>query len=585
MHKFLIVLLIALLPYIVVSEVQGPYPQSQKNINCAFNPFSVKDHFFLISTPGEFERYALEYIEKSRMGDPEALFVMSLVASGNVHSLETYLEYRQVIENLLTDVNNQLNSDDTEYEKARIIYNLFHTKILKAEVDYPGLSHYAPEQSQMSKIFETGEYNCISASLLAMSIFALAGYEVEGVLVPYHSYIVIDHQNMTAVEIETTDINGFDIQYSKEKFRQISRQLYAEYNIITDPDDFAKREMVKPYKLITANMSSQHLAQNILDQNQVNTVFQFRAFLDPENLSAQRDVMTIYHNWYVDMIEWECNEALMQMNSLIIPYLELVQKGNLVNELAPDIAGLYTDVAIGEYLNLADLQLNEITMDRFHKAMGFLSKSLQFIEQYPIDNKEITGNNVSLIVNITSLMQDNYLYEEAYDYLSSVSEICNEYEDFRKSFCYLLGNWGVYLSENGNIGEGIEKYKHAIACIDANGFSTDEKEYSYLLKSNIFSGHNQMGLSYLENSEYEQAIASFKACDECCNIPERSTLIVGNILMTYIEWASDLYDHERYREAESVCNEALQEYGDMLEYLEEIEYLKEVKKFSRQNRK
>lgn len=77
------------------------------------------------------------------------------------------------------------------------------------------LIEYNEDQSKLNTIFETGYYNCVSASLLYMAAAKAAGLEVRGQKTPLHAFCTIYVKDKATgkkskIDVETTNPYGFN---------------------------------------------------------------------------------------------------------------------------------------------------------------------------------------------------------------------------------------------------------------------------------------------------------------------------------------------------------------------------------------
>src|SRR5690606_17986701 len=156
-----------------------------------------------------FERDSLSRLEQARMGDPDALLALYLIAS-NVRELADYRQVKNRIDSFLRDFRSTgLASDDTR-ATGRHLNKQMHQSFFLQESRGFGPPGYDYEQSRLMGIFESGEYNCISSALLYAVMARELGLAIEGVMMPTHAFIQLNLPSGAPVDVETTSPGGFD---------------------------------------------------------------------------------------------------------------------------------------------------------------------------------------------------------------------------------------------------------------------------------------------------------------------------------------------------------------------------------------
>ncbi|MCK5838211.1 MAG: hypothetical protein KAG99_00120, partial [Bacteroidales bacterium] len=369
-------------------------------------PVTVIDSSMLfIGELNDFDVFAINKIELCREGDPEALFVMALLASGNVTSMGQYSEYARKLDKYIRLIENNDTISDP-FLRANSIYIGIHTYFFKTYAGSNTHLSYDFDQSQLSGIFSSGMYNCISSSLLTISVFTRLGYQVNGVLIPYHSYIQLTLNDPVTIDIETTDIEGFDSQYSEIKFNRLCHYLYDNLDIELKPDDFRKKQLVAPYELIAANMNSQHLDSDAIEQSVVRKLVQVRAILNPESHEAQKDLIILYHNIFVDIVDVGCSTIAIPFFNAVIPAIDRIAFYIHDIEVLNYLSSLYNDYAHSYYLGATLVQDYQTTMALLDSAIVWLDSSYDAITNDDTLAGVTKENNIIMLNNIMDIYQE-----------------------------------------------------------------------------------------------------------------------------------------------------------------------------------
>lgn len=158
--------------------------------------FSVTLHAYYspyIDTPKDSVEYRL-----LTAPDGFLIYQASLVASGVSGS--TYDRYAAMV----TNFNRQFQagaSYNTTESVAKQVFDFMHRAILKK---------YRENATTLDTALATGDYNCLSSTLLYASLLELNGVNSRMVVLPSHVYSVIDLLSKE-IDVENTTPNGFDV--------------------------------------------------------------------------------------------------------------------------------------------------------------------------------------------------------------------------------------------------------------------------------------------------------------------------------------------------------------------------------------
>jgi hypothetical protein len=543
--------------------------------DCNLSVTVIDSSMIFIAELTDFDVFAINKIELCREGDPEALFVMALLASGNVTSMGQYREYARKLDKYIRLIENNDTISDP-FLRAKNIYSGIHTYFFKS---YDGSNthlSYDFDQSQLSGIFSSGLYNCISSSLLTISVFARLGYHVKGVLIPYHSYIQLMLNDSVKIDIETTNIEGFDSQYSEIKFNRLCHYLYDNLDIELKPDDFQKKQLVDPYELIAANMNCQHLDSDAIDQSVVNKLVQVRAILNPESHEAQKDLIILYHNTFVDLVDVGCSTIAISFVNVIIPVINRIAFYIHNPEVLNYLSSLYNDYAHSYYLGATLEQDHQTTKTLLDSSIVWLDRSYDAIT----NNDTLAGitneNNIIMLNNILDRYQEIGEYEKCNMLLSKYSTFWSQFEFCRINNCYIFGNWGGDLADNQLWEEAIEKFTFSLNCLDDFTSEPEIVEYQNALRYSIASSFNGWGIDLLDAREYEASINRLESAIVWCDDVSKKKDFQENLLIAYINWVTYLCNISNYNDAFVVYMTAVEKFSSHTEFSEEIDFLRNL---------
>lgn len=242
-----------------------------------------------------FERAALGDLHKARSNDPDALLALYLVASG-VRSYDDYETVKSRIRQFVKDMRGQIIETDNQWLTGQLLNQRMHQAFFLKESREGAPNGYAIEQSRLMGIFETGEFNCISASLLYAVLVRHFGLELQGVMLPSHAFIQLNLEDGRQIDVETTSPAGYDQVHDVAFYERNNNDWFASRGL--QPATFAdylKRERIDLTLLGARNMLNQHTTSSRMDEKDGSRLAEISAFIDPSNTMAQEKRLYFYN--------------------------------------------------------------------------------------------------------------------------------------------------------------------------------------------------------------------------------------------------------------------------------------------------
>lgn len=269
-------------------------------------------HYPIWSELTYFERSALGNLHLARSNDPNALLALYLVASG-VRQSDDYETVRRRVDEFLAQAQKRIIEHDNPLLIGELLNSHMHDFFFLQESRGTAPNGYFEDQSRLMGIFETGEFNCISASLLYAVIARHFDLNVQGVLLPSHAFIELDARGQP-VDVETTSARGFNQKHDEAFYQRNNTQWFSSRGL--EPAtyaDYLKRERVSPTVLGARNMLNQHTGMGQMSLDDSARLAEISAFIEPANLMAQEKRLYFYnreiHQLVLDQ-EWETLERL-----------------------------------------------------------------------------------------------------------------------------------------------------------------------------------------------------------------------------------------------------------------------------------
>lgn len=241
-----------------------------------------------------FEQRALAQLGQARNGDPDALLALYLVSSG-VRDSADYETVRRRVDEFLAHAEKHIIEDDNSRLVGQILNSQMHRFFFLQESRNGAPNGYAEDQSRLMGIFETGEFNCISASLLYIVLSRHYKLSVTGVLLPSHAFVELQADGRT-IDVETTSTQGFDQKHDAAFYQRNNSAWFSDRGLQPATyADYLKRERVDPVVLGARNMLNQHTRAEQMDSDDSARLAEISAFIEPGNLMAQEKRLHFYN--------------------------------------------------------------------------------------------------------------------------------------------------------------------------------------------------------------------------------------------------------------------------------------------------
>lgn len=241
-----------------------------------------------------FERSAIAGLGRAEAGDADALLALALVASGS-RDYATFERAQAEVNTFLKDFDKLWRERDNPVLGGRLLNSHMHERFFARTA----LTENAPlgydwDQSRLAGIFETGAYNCISASLLYGVLASALDLKTVGSLLPSHAFIELDAGGRM-IAVETTSPHGFDLQHTPESFAE-RREFYAERGLTpTTYADYVARERVSLATLTARNMLNQHTSGERMNAGDSARLAEISAYIEPQQLLPQQKRLYFYN--------------------------------------------------------------------------------------------------------------------------------------------------------------------------------------------------------------------------------------------------------------------------------------------------
>lgn len=289
-----------------------------------------------------FEIYALDGLPAAQAGDADALLALYVLAAGSTRDLADYQRYRSEIDTWFRETGVAEHALGPA-QAGRHLFQSMHRRWLGADESAAGVPlKYDAAQSQLPLLFDTGEFNCISSALLYIVVARKAGLEVDGVLVPSHTFVQLQADQDTVIDIETTSLGGYG-QLHDEAFYETAGDDWFSDRALAPPSfaAYQARQIVSPTSLGLFNMINQHTAEERMAYFDRMRLAEIRAEQLPGDVEAQKSRLAYYYREFSQFSEAGAYDTAARMYDQVAPYLADQESRGYVDV---ELAGMLTAV-------------------------------------------------------------------------------------------------------------------------------------------------------------------------------------------------------------------------------------------------
>ena len=283
----------------------------------------------------DFELAALSRMQAARDGDADALLGLYLLASGDRISLEEFRVLQTGIDDWIAGL--PLSGDPgDELRDARRLFVGMHSQFLGTDLATNAIPElYRENQSRISRVFDNGEFNCISSAMLYAVAARKLGYDVDGVILPSHAFLQL-RLDGRVVEIETTSFNGFDVPHDEAFYAAETNAWFSDRSL--EPPtwkQYQEREIISPYDLGLFNMINQHTMEGRMSYRDRMRLAELRAHYRPGDEAAQKSRLAYYYQEFVHLRESGDYATAGRMYAQVAGYLEEMEDRSFADQEMP----------------------------------------------------------------------------------------------------------------------------------------------------------------------------------------------------------------------------------------------------------
>lgn len=215
--------------------------------------------------------------------DEHSLLEAALVASG-VEDAAARMRHVQRVSALALRLRQRCAAEPSPQRQAQLVLETLHEELLAGQ--------YALPCTQLHKVLQCGDYNCVSATLLYNCLCQVCGLDARACEMPGHAFSVVVLPDGTRLEVETTCRQWFRLSPEAQRTAGAAG---------INPRDAAPRRNLAPVQLVAIIYYNRGV--DALEQSNFPAAVRFNAYalrLDPTNQAAEGNLLAAVNNWALE---------------------------------------------------------------------------------------------------------------------------------------------------------------------------------------------------------------------------------------------------------------------------------------------
>ena len=265
------------------------------------------------------------------------ILLFSILFEGEDLSAEDFEVFQEYYNDLLGKV--RKGRTENELENAELIMKVMYDNVL---------SNYSRRQTKLSVMFKTGNYNCVSSSLLFLALAKDCGLDARIQETSVHAFITVYTKDGQKFDVETTNPAG--VNPGEKKMISQNSSGSKKYTIVPKTY-YANRVEISDRKAVT--LPAKNICAELSDRNEFEKGIPLAAsvyeFVTKEKAAVRKDYDAICANFAAYANQNRQYEAALKLLRAVMDYYG---KSDLLVRNYNDIA--YN--AVAESCNINDFK-------------------------------------------------------------------------------------------------------------------------------------------------------------------------------------------------------------------------------------
>ncbi len=409
------------------------------NSALALNQFSSSFPFWSKLTP--FENKTLLGLAAAERGSDEALLRLFVFASGDLRTHSDYRKIKLKINNFFDSYGAEITRKTKIWDKGNLLNRSMHQYFFNSN-GTDNNDGYDADQSQLTEIFRTGKYNCVSSTALYLYLAKRINLNVQAVVLPSHTFVELRLNNGNKVDVETTSANGFDWTHDREFYKQVAKNWFSERGLSPSTyKDYQNREIIKPWRLAVLNMRHQHTRPERMAKQDNLRLLEVTSYLDNKDEEKWLSVLYAYNRIFNEFRESQQFHQLVQLYDAT--YSRVVDFHNtkfISDQNLNELLHWYYSQAAFVYFESGDIEMSRQIMLAHYDSTKKLSTT----------KPEIFSNNQMVFFKWLKKYFSEHKFSQADSLISLTQQLGADNERWQKAVVWYFSSRLKALGDNSD---------------------------------------------------------------------------------------------------------------------------------------
>ncbi len=458
-----------------------------------------------------FETQTLNGLAAAKRGSDEALLRLYIFASGDIRTRQDYLKIKSKIDYFFKNNAAKINNQDDIWQKGYLLNRAMHQYFF-SNTDLNSADAYEESQSQLTEVFSSGYYNCVSSTALYLYLARRLDLDVKAVVLPTHTFVELDLHNGNKVEVETTSPTGFDWAHDRKFYKEVSNNWFSERNIAASTfEDYQNRKIISAWELAALNMRNQHTnpsRMKLLDRLRLSEASIYLKDSDPQAWLAY---LYVFNELFIDYNKKQKLDSLLSFYEISYSRVNsyLKNTAELSNELSKELS----DVALWYFSQASYTYMKQ---GKAAKAKQILLSHYQEVSRQSHLKTKLFSNYQVVFSGLLEYYIKQKKFSQAENLIDQFESIAPLQRDWQRSVIWYYSERIKPLWNDQDWNNIIDFWK----TVKHRDFKLDEMKKFI---ANISAAYQNYSLSFERKGNWKAAAEILLQCTETIPLPLQCT--------------------------------------------------------------
>ena len=497
-------------------------------------------------------------------------FAEAALLSSGVESREQRQIYLSNVDKLEVLATKAVEGQNTPFQKGERLLKWLH--------EGPLNKGYVSGQTDVSKIFDTNTYNCVSSATLYNILARRLGLDVRAIEVPDHAFSIV-YDGTEHADVETTTKGGFNPTRDPAAISDFQKMTGFAY--IPDSHRSNRRE-IRETGLVAITYYNHGVKLSKEKQYHAALLNYFRGLsLDPENKSAVKNALSVLSNWSLELaeadnfdkalfvlgvgLELAPNDKGLKYNNKFVWQQNIdaiLQSGGTVAALTA-LKEAHEKTSDQDFIQMQSwvfLRQGEafIKQENWEQALSLANQGLNQVD--PSVKKDLEEWRDGIIIRWSSIAMQQKQFQQASDILEKGMAFDNPDYRIENNLSYLAQEWSRAVADT----KGVDAGEQVIAKLLVR-YPASKK-----LKRSSSSFVDWQANKAIKQGSYEKAIEIYQLARQ--NNPD-DYYLKNNEEATWVSWAKDHMENKQWNQALDIYDKAHTSHPDAGIFQQNISYI------------